>query len=490
MNFDTKEAQLFRSTFHSHRYHHSDHICLSPKFPMILSASQKTRPSLQGYSNQKRAFTSHLNFAMKSLGTKSTESLCGRYSTSSNIFKTYSHAESKDIFPEWLTERKDFQKQITRMSNLALIDLGLTCEKPENLREDLEKRALREWCRLCPFFKPLSEITGTEVCKKLKTYYFPSGSVLMKEGDHGDNLYIIYKGMVEIYKNSVDGCIAVVAPRNHVGEVALETDGIRKATVKAQGDVVALELKKADYNEIILKQKPKEKYETADFLKQVPFFKEWGKSKLARVAWDMFQQQYNEGKIIYEINSKPLHFFIVKEGSVALEVDVTLKHKNRLPVDNEGLYLVNMKKYKKTIRICESTDFFGEEELILGIPRKTRAISMSPNTVLFQLHAEDFNNQFKEKDKQDMQKIYEGRPSTGALRKSLNKELQVRASKYQAILQASQISPMPQGRLFQDIRMNKKVDWAKKLMTQLAGKISKQLIEEENYLEVPSRKSK
>jgi len=30
------------------------------------------------------------------------------------------------------------------MSNLALIDLGLTCEKPENLREDLEKRALRE----------------------------------------------------------------------------------------------------------------------------------------------------------------------------------------------------------------------------------------------------------------------------------------------------------------------------------------------------------
>mmetsp|Transcript_18994 Transcript_18994/g.18983 ORF Transcript_18994/g.18983 Transcript_18994/m.18983 type:complete len:97 (+) Transcript_18994:328-618(+) len=96
----------------------------------------------------------------------------------------------------------------------------------------------------------------------------------MKEGDHGDNLYIIYKGMVEIYKNSVDGCIAVVASRNHVGEVALETDGIRKATVKAQGDVVALELKKADYNEIILKQKPKEKYETADFLKQVPFFKE------------------------------------------------------------------------------------------------------------------------------------------------------------------------------------------------------------------------
>lgn len=202
----------------------------------------------------------------------------------------------------------------------------------------------------------------------------------------------------------------------------------------------------------------------------------------------MFQVQYNEGQVIYEINDPSNHLFIVKEGSIALEVYVTLTHKNRIPMESEQ-FLVNTKKYRKSVRICESTDFFGEEELILGIPRKTRAISLTPNTMLLQLHAEDFNGQFTDKDKQDMQKIYESRPKTGALRKQLNKELQARASKYQAILDASQISPMPQGRLFQDTRMNKKVGWAKNLMLQLSGAISKQLIEENNYIEIPSKVS-
>lgn len=123
-----------------------------------------------------------------------------------------------------------------------------------------------------------------EVCKKLKSKYFKNGEILMQEGDFGDNMYMIAKGVVEIYKNNVSGCLAVVGSKNHVGEAALETDGIRKATVKAQGDVTTLELKSADYKEIVLKQKPKERYETADFLKSVPYFKECRKSKIERVA--------------------------------------------------------------------------------------------------------------------------------------------------------------------------------------------------------------
>lgn len=126
----------------SHRHHHSDHICLSPKFPMILTANHTTRSSITRFSGtKKRVFTSHTSLARKK---PLNGGLISGRSSAANIFNTFSISESKDMFPEWLSERKDFQKEIYKMNNLDCIDIGFICERPNMLREDIEKRALRE----------------------------------------------------------------------------------------------------------------------------------------------------------------------------------------------------------------------------------------------------------------------------------------------------------------------------------------------------------
>jgi len=65
---------------------------------------------------------------------------------------------------------------------------------------------------------------------------FPAGSVIIAEGQEGDNMYVVMDGEVSIsIRNRV---IARVPPGEIVGEMALINSEIRSATVTAETDCV------------------------------------------------------------------------------------------------------------------------------------------------------------------------------------------------------------------------------------------------------------
>ncbi|MFK5894089.1 MAG: cyclic nucleotide-binding domain-containing protein, partial [Pseudomonadota bacterium] len=79
--------------------------------------------------------------------------------------------------------------------------------------------------------------------------YFLSDDIIIGEGEHGDALYLISKGSVEISHNNIDQSKIVIAQLHSgsfFGETALLGDATRTATVKAINSVTLLRLRRKD----------------------------------------------------------------------------------------------------------------------------------------------------------------------------------------------------------------------------------------------------
>ncbi len=85
---------------------------------------------------------------------------------------------------------------------------------------------------------------------KLKS--FPAGAVIIREGEEGSEMFIVYSGRVEIQKKTRAGdsyTVAVLESEHNVffGELALIDDDTRSATVIAKEDSTFLVITKDDF---------------------------------------------------------------------------------------------------------------------------------------------------------------------------------------------------------------------------------------------------
>ena len=90
----------------------------------------------------------------------------------------------------------------------------------------------------------------------LEEVEFAPGEVIISEGEHGENLYFIYEGEVEILKSARrDGrefqeSIAVLGPGGTFGEMELIDPEPRIASVRAREKTLLLSLSNADLYQI------------------------------------------------------------------------------------------------------------------------------------------------------------------------------------------------------------------------------------------------
>jgi CRP-like cAMP-binding protein len=100
-----------------------------------------------------------------------------------------------------------------------------------------------------PFFKEFKYETLLKMCEHLEAQVFDQGSMLMREGDPGDCLYIIVSGSVEVMRlRAVDSGgdkgisyeeihMATLGPGQCVGENAIHHSKITRA--KRSATVIA-----------------------------------------------------------------------------------------------------------------------------------------------------------------------------------------------------------------------------------------------------------
>ena len=110
----------------------------------------------------------------------------------------------------------------------------------------------REVLAHMPLFERLTERELLRVMQAVEVRAFKDGEVVIKEGDKGDELFIVLDGKVRVSRG--DQVLTHLGQGEHVGEMALIRSVPRSATVTAVGDAELIAIRRADFFEILRKE--------------------------------------------------------------------------------------------------------------------------------------------------------------------------------------------------------------------------------------------
>lgn len=100
------------------------------------------------------------------------------------------------------------------------------------------------------YFRSIPVTEVLDLLPDVEREEFGPGSVLLREGDTGDRLYVIAQGRVAITRQDGDGevLVAELGPGAVIGEMALVTDRPRSATATATTRVKSWSIRKSDFD--------------------------------------------------------------------------------------------------------------------------------------------------------------------------------------------------------------------------------------------------
>lgn len=104
--------------------------------------------------------------------------------------------------------------------------------------------------RRVPLFASLPPPLLASLAKQLYVERYRAGDAIIEQGDIGDKMYIIQRGQVDVLATDPTGVqrrLAVLEEGDHFGEIALQHDVPRMATIKARTSVELQVLDKEDF---------------------------------------------------------------------------------------------------------------------------------------------------------------------------------------------------------------------------------------------------
>jgi len=130
----------------------------------------------------------------------------------------------------------------------------VVASEPEFARQLASFAAIRAGNNFLRRSSPFADLPATAIealAAKLEPATFAPGDVLMREGERGDDAYLVRTGDLEVLR--ADRLLATIGPGAFVGEVSALTGTARTATVRARSAVSAFRLRGEDVRPIVKK---------------------------------------------------------------------------------------------------------------------------------------------------------------------------------------------------------------------------------------------
>ncbi len=209
-----------------------------------------------------------------------------KFEISKNVYNFYCSLKSQtqqnlddiaESFPATTTEmQKQLAKKLEIHSQIEELDLQLESgsipsEVVEHLKLSMENEIIqlgkqrikklslspKELLAKVPFFKDIPELEFDKFIDILKCRIFDQGEIVIRQGETGNSLFLIMRGVVRIIHEEKDKKIevATLLAGDFFGEMALLHREPRTATVQAKTLCVIYELESRNFKEII-KQHP------------------------------------------------------------------------------------------------------------------------------------------------------------------------------------------------------------------------------------------
>ncbi len=122
---------------------------------------------------------------------------------------------------------------------------------------DYEQEIMRE-LRKIDFLRGLDDSELRVIVPTVRSHQFGAGEVLMRDGEHGESLFIIRQGTVEVLVPGADGTerrVNTLQSPAFIGEISLMTGAARNATIRALDDVEVLEMNRDGFTRLF-KERP------------------------------------------------------------------------------------------------------------------------------------------------------------------------------------------------------------------------------------------
>src|SRR5215208_1197606 len=221
-----------------------------------------------------------------------------------------------------------------------------------------------------------------EVSRNITPQIFEPNSAIIRQGEKGDQFYILLNGKADIYLNMPGGSelfVNQLKPGQYFGEMALLGNGIRAATVKASGDsptsVVALDEKA--FNSLVndsrsLREELVSLVEKRNMYNQLLAVSALDEKVLGSILKDAKPIVYEAGRDIIKQGEVGDLFYLLLDG----KVDILIKD------EHGGEVLVNQ---------LSQGSYFGEMAL-MGNKRRTATVRVSAghSAKLLALSAHEF----------------------------------------------------------------------------------------------------
>lgn len=107
----------------------------------------------------------------------------------------------------------------------------------------------QDFLETIPIFAGLQAAALSEIAGAVEETAFHAGDIIVKEGEPGNRMFIIYSGRVEIVKHLEqphETVLAVFGPKNCVGEMSIIECVTRSASIRAVEDTFLFALKGTD----------------------------------------------------------------------------------------------------------------------------------------------------------------------------------------------------------------------------------------------------
>ncbi len=231
-----------------------------------------------------------------------------------------------------------------------------------------------------PLFSDLSEEEFNSLLKRITLKSFPKESYICREGERGDSLYMITRGVVAITKQmskSKEVWIRNLREGEFFGEFSFFTNQRRYANVKAVTQCEILEISRSELQAII-QAHPHVKEVLQDFFQKrvldfflalSPFFSCLNSIEREEVLRHFHPLRFPKGKVIFKGGDPAHSLYMVKSGEVEI-------------------FMENRQGRRVVLGRLKSGSLFGEIGVLFGKPRMATA-QTTQDSELYELTKED-----------------------------------------------------------------------------------------------------
>ncbi|CAD8144631.1 unnamed protein product [Paramecium pentaurelia] len=344
-----------------------------------------------------------------------------------------------------IEQNPDIYEQLSEEQVLGIICIILN--KSSYHRSFAEMDILKKATKSNEYFQnminqPQGELLWERCLRKMTYNFLPIGFNLFREGDAGTTFYIILQGRVSIHKKYQVGVnqfeereLTQLHKGQSFGELALENDAPRSASVKALNSTHLAVLEKEDYMIIKKTLSNQQKQMYFEEFAKLSIFSDWKFTNIKGLFDNVKFHQYGLNHQIYKEGDQSNQVYFIQQGELKVikylqlikqnnqnqiqiptNCDKQLKdsdeinqlqelsvfHKKQLTNSEKIDELFQKKKYGHLIQVDKrqtitlkyigAGEMFGELEILKNqeIPRQVSVITTQEQNKIYSIHKKDF----------------------------------------------------------------------------------------------------